>query len=166
MILVLFIFVVFEVNAQSIYFSYTDGTNTAYNLTDIRKITFDIDLMKLHLTDGSIYSRNISTVGHYQYNQNSVNVENLLSDLNDWKLELFPNPTIEELNLRYHLPTEDKITISLFDLQGKMIFEKVAGLKLSGVNQDLLNLSQIAAGTYICRTSGMKNSISKQITKK
>ncbi len=166
MFLVLFVFVVFKVGAQSIYLSYTDGTNNAYNLADIRKITFDVDLMKLHLTDGSIYSRNVSTIAHYQYNQILVNVENLLSDLNELKLELFPNPTEDELNLYYHLPTEDKITISLFDLQGILILEKVAGEKLHGENYDILNLHQIAAGPYICRISGMKNSISKQIIKK
>ncbi len=44
-------------HAQSIYFNYTDGTNAAYNLADIRKITFDVDLMQLHMNDGSIYSK-------------------------------------------------------------------------------------------------------------
>ena len=139
-------------HAQSIYFKYTDGTNAAYNLSDIRKITFNVDLMQLHMNDGSIYSRNVSTIGHYQYNQNSVNVENLLSDLNDWNLQVFPNPTSGELNLRYSLP--------------KLILEQVAGDKLSGENQDKLDLCQIATGTYICRISGTKNSISKQIIKK
>jgi hypothetical protein len=152
--------------AQSIYFNYTDGTNAAYNLADIRKITFDVDLMQLHMTDGSIYSRNVSTIGHYQYNQNSVNVENLLADLNDWNLQVFPNPTSDELNLRYSLPKNEKITIALFDLQGKMILEQLAGEKLIGENQDKLDLRQIASGTYICRISGTKNSISKQIIKK
>ncbi len=48
-------------HAQSIYFNYTDGSNAAYNLADIRKITFDVDLMQLHMNDGSIFSRNVST---------------------------------------------------------------------------------------------------------
>ena len=153
-------------NAQSIFFDYSDGTNAAYNLSDIRKITFDLDLMQLHMNDGSIFSRNVSTIGHYQYSESAVNVENLLTYLNDWKLQIFPNPTADALNLRYHLPKDDKITISIFDLQGKLIFEQVAGEKLSGENQDIIDLRQIAAGTYICRISGKSNSISKQIIKK
>jgi hypothetical protein len=152
--------------AQSIYFDYSDGTNAAYNLADIRKITFNVDLMQLHMNDGSIFSRNVSTIGHYQYSESSVNVENLLADLNDWNLQVFPNPTTDELNLRYHLPKEDKITLSIFDLQGKLILEQVAGEKLSGENQDIIDLRQIAAGTYICRISGKSNSISKQIIKR
>jgi hypothetical protein len=47
-----------------------------------------------------------------------------------------------------------------------MILEQLAGEKLTGENQDILDLRQIAAGTYICRISGTKNSISKQIIKK
>lgn len=152
--------------AQSIYFNYTDGSNAAYNLADIRKITFDVDLMQLHMNDGSIFSRNVSTIDNYQYSESIVNTENLLRDLNDWKLQLFPNPTADALNLRYYLPKDDKINISIFDLQGKLILEKVAGEKLSGENQDILDLRQIAAGTYICRISGKSNSISKQIIKK
>jgi len=54
-----------ELNAQSIHFNYTDGTNASYNLEDVRKITFDADVMNLHLWDGSVYSWNVSTIGYY-----------------------------------------------------------------------------------------------------
>ena len=53
--------------AQSIYFNYSNGTNAAYNLTDVRKITFVADEMNLQLFDGSVYSWNVSSIGHYQY---------------------------------------------------------------------------------------------------
>ena len=55
--------------AQSIHFNYTDGTNNSYSLVDVRKITFDADLMKLHLWDGTVYAWNVSTIGDYQYNE-------------------------------------------------------------------------------------------------
>ena len=34
-----------SIKAQSIYFNYTDGTDAAYNLADVRKITFVADEM-------------------------------------------------------------------------------------------------------------------------
>ncbi len=151
-------------SAQRVYFSHTDGTNAAYNLTDVRKLTFDLDLLKLHMLDGTIYTRNVSTIGHYQHSESSVNVENLLSDINDWNLHLYPNPTKDELQLRYNLQKGDKITISLFDLQGKLLLVKETE-KSPGENQDTLDLRQIAPGTYICRISGTVHSISKQIIK-
>ncbi len=151
--------------AQSIHFNYTNGTNASYNLQDVRKITFTADVMNLHLQDGTIYSWNVSTIGHYQYDANSVNVEPVLDEVNNWNLQLYPNPTKDEVQLKYNLPKEDKINISLYDLTGKLVLEKNAGSKNAGENQDNLDLRQLAAGTYICRISGERNSISKQIIK-
>ena len=155
-----------NLSAQSIYFDYTNDTNAAYNLSDVRKITFDADLMNLHLQDGSVFSWNVSTIGFYQYDQSSVNVENVLQNANAWDLKLFPNPTADELQLSYKLPKEDKIQITIFDLNGKVVFEKNCGTQNAGENQELLDLRTIPAGAYICRISGANNQISKQILKK
>ena len=152
--------------AQSIHFSYTNGTGAAYNLQDVRKITFTADLMNLHLQDGTISSWNVSTIGYYDYNANSVNVEPILDEVNNWNLQLFPNPTKDEIQLKYNLSKEEKMQIALYDLTGKLILEKDAGTKNAGENQDNLDLRQLPAGTYICRISGKSNSISKQIIKK
>jgi hypothetical protein len=154
------------IQAQSIHFNFNNGTNASYNLADVRKITFSADVMNLHLQDGTIYSWNVSTIGHYEYDANSVNVEHLLDETNNWNLQLFPNPTSDEVQLKYNLPKEDKIQIALYDLQGKLILEKNLGSKNEGENLDNLDLRQIATGIYICRISGEKNSISKQIIKK
>jgi hypothetical protein len=151
--------------AQSIHFSYTNGTGAAYNLQDVRKITFTADLMNLHLQDGTITSWNVSTIGYYDYNAYSVNVEPILDEVNNWNLQLFPNPTKDEIQLKYNLSKDDKIQIALYELTGKLILEKNFGTKNAGENQDNLDLRQLAAGTYICRIRGERNSISKQIIK-
>jgi hypothetical protein len=151
--------------AQSVHFSYTNGTGAAYNLQDVRKITFTADVMNLHLQDGTISSWNVSTIGYYDYNASLVNVEPILDEVNNWNLQLFPNPTKDEIQLKYNLSKEDKINISLYDLTGKLVLEKNAGSKNAGENQDNLDLRQLAAGNYICRISGERNSISKQIIK-
>ena len=61
--------IIASVNAQTIDFNYTDGTTSSYNLNDIRKITFDVDIMNLHLWDGTIYSWDVNTIGQYEYNE-------------------------------------------------------------------------------------------------
>ncbi len=43
-----------ELRAQSVHFNYGNGTNASYNLSDLRKITFDADLMNMHLFDGTV----------------------------------------------------------------------------------------------------------------
>jgi hypothetical protein len=151
--------------AQSVHFNYTNGTGAAYNLQDVRKITFTADVMNLHLQDGTITSWNVSTIGYYDYNASLVNIEPILDEVNNWNLQLFPNPTKDEIQLKYNLSKEEKIQIALYDLTGKLILEKNLGTKNVGENQDNLDLRQLPAGTYICRISGERNSISKQIIK-
>jgi hypothetical protein len=151
--------------AQSIHFNYTDGTNASYNLEDVRKITFDADLMNLHLLDGSVYGWNVSTIGVYQYNESSLNVQEWLSTANAWEVVIFPNPTSTNLNVRYNLPKEDELTITLFDMQGNLIFKKNLGKQVSGKHQETLDLNSISQGTYVCRISGQQNTITKTVIK-
>ena len=151
--------------AQSVYFNYTDGTNAGYNLEDVRKITFVADEMNLQLLDGSVYSWNVSTIGHYQYDENTIGIDELLNKANSWQVNVFPNPANNLLNIRYNLPAEDKITITIFDLQGKLLLETNAGARVKGEHQESLDISSLSAGQYVCRLSGQKNTISKNIIK-
>ena len=151
--------------AQSIHFNYTDGTNASYNLEDVRKITFDADVMNLHLWDGSLYAWNVSTIGNYQYDESSVNIQEWLNKANAWEFSVFPNPTRTSLNVRFNLPKEDEISISLYDMQGKLILEKKMGHKISGEHQETLDLQVLPPGSYVCRITGKQNSITKHVIK-
>ena len=151
--------------AQSIYFNYTSGTNAAYNLADVRKITFVADEMNLQLLDGSVYSWNVSSIGHYQYDENSIGIDELLNKANAWQVSVFPNPATNLLNVRYNLPTEDMILISVFDLQGKLLLEVNKGNRSKGEHEETLDISSFPAGQYVCRISGQTNTISKNIIK-
>jgi hypothetical protein len=165
LLLLLFIGIVGIGNAQSIHFNYTDGTNEAYNLEDLRKITFDADVMNLHMLDGSLYAWNVSTIGHYQYDESSVNVQAWLNDANAWEVAVYPNPTSTTLNIRFNMPKEDEVSIGLYDMQGKQILLKALGNKSFGSHQEMLDLIDMPNGTYVCRISGKYNSITKQVIK-
>ena len=151
--------------AQSIHFNYTDGTNASYNLEDVRKITFDADVMNLHLLDGSVYAWNVSTIGNYEYDETSLNLNEWISSANAWKVQVYPNPTSTNLHLRFNLPKEDEVSIALYDMQGKLILEKNLGNKISGEHQETLDLQDLPQGTYVCRIIGKQNSITKQVIK-
>lgn len=151
--------------AQSIYFHYTDGTNASYNLEDVRKITFDADVMNLHLWDGSLYAWNVSTIGYYQYDESSLDIQELLSNANAWEVDIFPNPTSAILNVSFNLPQSDEISIGLYDLQGKLILAKNLGKKETGSYQEVIDLTNVPKGTYVCRISGQQNTITKTVIK-
>ena len=152
-------------NAQSIQFNYTDGTNHSYNLEDVRKITFDNDVMNLHLWDGSVYSWNVNTIGYYQYNETSLNIEDVLSNANAFKVNVFPNPTNNFLNINYSLTQEDDISIVVYDMTGKMLFEKKIGIQSTGDYQVSFDLLNEPIGTFICQIIGIKGRIVKKIIK-
>ena len=151
--------------SQSLHFNYSDGTNASYNLEDVRKITFDADLMNLHLLDGSVYGWNVSTIGDYQYNESSLNVQEWLNSANAWEVVIFPNPTSTNLNLRYNLPKDDEITIALFDMQGKLILQKSLGKQVSGEQQQTLYVSNLPEGSYVCRIKGQHQTVTKTVIK-
>jgi hypothetical protein len=149
--------------AQSIYFNFTNGTNTSYNLDNVRKITFDNDLMNLHLWDGSIYAWNVSTIGYYQYEQTNLNIQECLNDANSMDVSVFPNPTSSSFNVRFNLLKEDIISISLFDMLGNVISEKKIGKLVSGQYQETFDLTNLYQGIFICRIQGQYQSVTKTI---
>jgi hypothetical protein len=154
-----------SVKSQSVYFNYSDGTNATYNLADVRKITFVADEMNLQLLDGSVYSWNVSSIGNYQFDENPLGVDELLNKANNWKVNVFPNPATNLLNVKYNLPAEDKILISVFDLQGKLLLEVNKSNRTKGEHEEILDISKFPAGQYVCRIIGQTNTISKNIIK-
>jgi hypothetical protein len=152
--------------AQSIHFNYTNGTNASYNLQDVRKITFDADVINLHLLDGSVYSWNVSSIGFYEYDESSVNIEDWLNHANAWDVSVYPNPTDGLLNVQFNLPKEDKLFIGLYDVQGKLILEKSLGNSVAGEHKEMFDLTTFPGGTYVCRISGQQHSITKKVLKK
>ena len=151
--------------AQSIYFNYTNGTTASYALADVRKITFDDDVMNLHFIDGSLYSWNVSMIGYYQYGESQVNVHEWLNQANAWEVSVYPNPTDARLNLKFNVPVADDFSLSLMDAQGKRILEKKLGSLPTGVHNEALDLCHLPQGIYVCRIAGRQHTITKQIVK-
>ena len=156
------VLVAFSIKAQSVHFNFTDGTSSSYSLEDVRKVTYDSDMMNIYLLDGSIYSWNLSAIGNYQYSDSPINIANLLST---WEASIYPNPTNKLLHINFNLPEENEITITLFDLQGKLVVEKALGKKPPGENQEVLDISTLLNGTYICRIISENTTITKKVIK-
>ena len=147
--------------SQSVYFYYTDGVEHAYNLIDIRKVTYTNDLMNVHFNDGTISSWNVSSLNDFQYNENSVGVEQVIQQVNATGFNLFPNPGKEKYTLRYVLEKTMPVRIDVFDMQGKLIQEISSGTQQQGEITIEFQLSNVPAGNYICKMESPLFSISK-----
>ncbi len=63
------------------------------------------------------------------------------------QLEMYPNPSDEELNVSFNLPSADELTISIVDLSGKSVQKHLIKAK-TGKNLAMLNTQELAAGMY------------------
>lgn len=149
--------------AQSINLYYTDASNASYNLQDIRKINYTGDTMNLQFTDGTIYSWNINTLSKFQYDLNALSAPELINFANIMNVIIYPNPTINLLQININLKLEEDITIALYDLQGKIILEKKLGKQNFGEHQQTLEMKNIPPGSYDLMIIGKKNTIIKKI---
>ncbi|NJK83431.1 MAG: T9SS type A sorting domain-containing protein [Saprospiraceae bacterium] len=90
--------------------------------------------------------------GEYRlYTSKNLNQTDFISstfDLHaDYQLQLFPNPTREEINLVYTLQQPDSVDIAVFDLNGKLLQQLDIGQMPSGRFQAHLPL-HLPSGSY------------------
>jgi hypothetical protein len=112
-----------------------------------------------------VFAWNVSSIGYYQYDESSLNVQDWLNNANTWEVMIFPNPTCTDLNVCYNLAKEDDITITLYDMHGKLILKKNIGKQLVGEQQQTLDVSHLPNGTYMCRIEGLHQSVTKTVIK-
>ena len=160
-----FVFSISVLVSQSIYFNYSDGTSNNYNLTDVRKINFNNDVMQLHLNDGSTYNWNVSTIKYYEYSQNT-GIEQILDFVNFHDVKVYPNPLNNLLNVSYTLPISGKVLLEIYDYTGKLLIRKDMGSLNKGNHIDQLNTTKLSSGIYVLTIKVEQSSISKKIIKK
>lgn len=131
LLLLLITITTLTVKAQDINFNFYNGNQQSYNIEDIRKITFDNNLMILHLNDGSIFTIDTETIEGNSYTQSSA-----LSNINDLQINVFPNPVENELNVS----ANGEVTITILDQNSKTIIE---------TNNSTIDVSNLTPATYI-----------------
>jgi len=78
---------------------------------------------------------------------------------------VYPNPVINKLNVVITAPNNDFVTLIMTDIRGKIILQKQLNITI-GDNLQVLNLDQIAKGTYLLKlicSNGCETSIEKII---
>jgi hypothetical protein len=80
-------------------------------------------------------------------------------------LSCFPNPSSKEVTVQLETSSEQLVSITLFDMQGKQVLhlEKNAG---KGTQSITFDISQLIAGTYICRVACKEGTADIKLGKK
>ncbi|MDC0257770.1 T9SS type A sorting domain-containing protein [Crocinitomicaceae bacterium] len=129
--LVLFsLFASLAVTAQEVVSTQGDSYSNASGSVD-----FTIGEVVINTgTDGT----NDITQGFHQTNWNFVGLEDHAPS---YEATIFPNPTSEVLNIR--TSTFENVTYTLYDAQGKLVFQDILSAK-----QTPIQVSQLAPGNY------------------
>ncbi len=74
--------------------------------------------------------------------------------------DMQPNPVSSNAIIKYQLPSDDNINISIYNMEGKLIKTIVSGSKPAGIYQELINTKEFLPGNYIYKmtTSSFYNS--------
>jgi hypothetical protein len=78
-------------------------------------------------------------------------------------LEIWPNPASDNLNIRFNIPLENEVHLSLFTLVGTLVLDVIYPLT-DGNNVMTLGLQDIASsGTYLLKIESETNSVVKKL---
>jgi hypothetical protein len=95
---------------------------------------------------------------HYCIDDNLISVDDILVTGTDFTgvqqnpnavaFSTYPNPTSDEMNIRFNLPSSSNVTFNIYDITGKLIQSENKGNLSAGEQKLLLNVSGLNAGMY------------------
>jgi hypothetical protein len=83
----------------------------------------------------------------------------------DNQMILFPTPTQDLVTARFKVYEKGEVTLAVYDLFGKMVFEVLEGTYPIGVYEETFNLGELAAGEYVAILKTKNKKIVEKTTK-
>lgn len=134
--------------AQTMYIKESGGTQTAYAVNTIRKMTFSSGNITVTKTDNSSGVYTLNDLRYLNFKELFTRVEEQ-RDAEIQSLRAFPNPVINQLHIDLRGMSNLNGTLSILNLQGRVMkTEAVIGLGIVS-----LDMSQFPTGIYLCRYS-------------
>ncbi len=108
-----------------------------------------IDMVKARETDNLVA---VATQGNGIYTTNAVppGAEDDKEKFNG-AIEIYPNPCVNEALIQFYNPKPERVSIDLFDMNGRKIKRIYSGFKAEGEVKIDASLRDVASGAYIIR---------------
>jgi len=150
--------------AQNVYIHTVDNQTHTYQLIDVTSITFDENVMNLNLITEDTVSWNFSQIAYYNYDQWYVSVPEG-QVLGENGIKVYPNPTSDYFTVEYELAARADISLSIIDMQGRVLIELPAQESNAGLQQLRINVSDLGrvSGSYLVRLVSGKSVFNKLI---
>ena len=136
--------------AQStLYVKEKAGTQTAFALSDVRKLTFPTGNVIVNKNDGNTNTYALSGIRYLNFTDLSVGVSQFANKESD-NMILFPNPAMDELKVSFQSSETGNLQIDIMDVQGKVLQQQTISSQ-NGTNLFAINIAQLPQGLYLCR---------------
>ena len=80
-------------------------------------------------------------------------------------MSLFPNPTQHYLRFQYFVKNPELFNAVIYDVLGNEIQQIDLGYKQKGLNEDAIDISQLASGNYIISFITSNGTVSRKFVK-
>ena len=147
--------------AQTMYVKQNNGTQSAYALSNVRKLTFTPGNVTIQKSDNTTGVYALSGIKYLSFQDFTTGInEPQMAEGNT--LLTYPNPVDDILNIDLTGTKNGEGRISILNLEGKVMQTQ----KTSGIGVVTFNLSQLPQGIYLCSyTNGSETKTVKIIKK-
>ena len=161
-ILIMLLFSVFCVDAQSLYVRYNSGAQTEYSIENISKLSFESGNLLITDISGSSDTFVIEELRYINFTDLTTIISQGTEDNNN--LKIYPLPATDKINFEYISSHPEIVSVSIVTLDGKLIYNTDFHVA-NGINCLKIDISKILYGMYICRLTSPKETLSSKIIK-
>jgi hypothetical protein len=156
--------VLFDMSGNAIQYAYTDA-NGQFGFSNLAYGTYQVYVEVLGVqTIPAIVTISSETPSvedlHIMASETLISTGIAEFDFNGAISEVFPNPTNNELAIRFELPTATDVRISVLDLTGRMLITRTNTVETTQVRFDVSSLTE---GYYLLSIEGEDGSF--QVTR-
>jgi hypothetical protein len=132
--------------AQMMYVKERIGTQTAYTLSNIQKMSFSSGNLAVTKTDNSRNFYALSDLRYLNFSDIKTDLQENLSVQNQM-LSVYPNPVSDKLNIDLTGIGQRNGTLSILNFEGKILVSQ----QISNEGVLSLDFSHLPIGIYFCR---------------
>lgn len=137
-------------HAQKLQILETGGKQSAYFLSDIKKMSFSSGNITVIKSGGDTYTYALKNVVSLNYNQTTSVVEQSFPIKNNESLVLYPNPAKEVLFLHLQTGQTSSGIIEIISMEGKMVYRQDINSNSTIYEIDMSNISR---GLYVIKVN-------------
>lgn len=137
-----------ELQGQSMYVNEIVGTQTAYSLSEVSKMSFTSGKLSISMVDSSIAVYSLDSLSFLTF-ADSIWVSNGPENIIDHSIKAYPNPVGSTLQIDLSEASFSDGTLQILSVEGRIM--QTHKIKDSGIIS--IDMSKLPRGIYICRFS-------------